>query len=164
MGSGWIGVDFDGTLAEYHGWDNGKIGAPIPMMVERVKGWIAEHKDVRIFTARVSLVGHTMQDVNMQRTAIQDWCLEHLGLPLPVTCEKDLGMVELWDDRCHPVELNTGRDRLEVQGIDGLLMAIAKAQSFLNGKEPLDVEQTRDVVNLVERIRMASMYVEALNG
>ncbi len=40
---GWIGVDLDGTLAEYHGWvspDN--IGKPIPQMVARVKNLIAE--------------------------------------------------------------------------------------------------------------------------
>ena len=38
VGSGWIGVDLDGTLAEYHGWKGSEhIGPPIPLMVERVK-------------------------------------------------------------------------------------------------------------------------------
>lgn len=46
-------MDLDGTLAEYHGW-NGGIGKPIPGMVRRVKAWLAEGLEVRIFTARVS--------------------------------------------------------------------------------------------------------------
>ena len=51
---GWIGVDLDGTLAEYAGWVSEEhIGHPVPMMLERVKAWLAEGKDVRIFTARV---------------------------------------------------------------------------------------------------------------
>src|SRR5690349_18780615 len=53
--SGWIGVDLDGTLAEYHGWKGVEhIGPPIPEMVARVKQWLAEGRDVRIFTARCS--------------------------------------------------------------------------------------------------------------
>ena len=61
--NGWIAVDLDGTLAEYHGWVNTfNIGAPIPVMAERVRSWIADGKDVRIFTARVDggLVGEAM--------------------------------------------------------------------------------------------------------
>lgn len=50
---GWIGVDLDGTLAHYDGWKGPEhIGAPIPAMVERVKAWLAEGKEVRISTAR----------------------------------------------------------------------------------------------------------------
>jgi len=55
--SGWIGVDFDCTLAEYHGWNGGELGPPIPAMVERVKAWLAEGREVRIFTARVAETG-----------------------------------------------------------------------------------------------------------
>lgn len=48
---GWIGVDLDGTLAEYTGWHGpGHIGPPIPKMLDRVKNWLAEGVDVRIFT------------------------------------------------------------------------------------------------------------------
>lgn len=33
---GWIGVDLDGTLAEYDGWKGpDEIGAPVEPMVER---------------------------------------------------------------------------------------------------------------------------------
>ena len=116
--SGWIGVDLDGTLAEYHGWsgDNG-IGKPVAKMVERVKVWLTEGKDVRIFTARVSTVGgyslesHRYADETWrdeQIKLIQDWCIKHIGAALPVTCQKDFAMIELWDDRCYRVKFNTG--------------------------------------------------------
>lgn len=56
MNEGWIGIDLDGTLAEYDGWKGVEhIGKPIPSMVKRVKEWISEGKDVRIFTARVCM-------------------------------------------------------------------------------------------------------------
>lgn len=115
-GGGWIGVDLDGTLAEYHGWngvpnDNGGIGEPIEEMRLRVVDWLAEGKDVRIFTARVAPVGRTPDSiVQMQKQYgfIMEWCAEHLGRPLPVTCQKDMAMIELWDDRAVQVEKNTG--------------------------------------------------------
>ena len=106
--SGWFAVDLDGTLAKYEGWKGvDHVGEPVPAMMERVKQWVAEGRDVRIFTARVSARD---QDERIQAaTAIQDWLQKH-GLPrLPVTCMKDYAMVELWDDRCVQVEPNTGR-------------------------------------------------------
>ena len=52
---GWIGVDLDGTLARYDGWKGPEhIGEPLMPMVERVKAWLAEGREVRIMTARVS--------------------------------------------------------------------------------------------------------------
>lgn len=99
----WIGVDLDGTLAEYHGWQGvDHVGAPIPLMVARVKRWLAEGKDVRIFTARVA-----NRDITALRP-IQEWCLQHLGVSLPVTNQKDFGMIELWDDRAIQVVPNHG--------------------------------------------------------
>ncbi len=53
---GWYGVDLDGTLAHYDGWMGPtEIGPPISKMVHRVRRWLAEGRDVRIFTARVAL-------------------------------------------------------------------------------------------------------------
>ena len=53
--SGWIGVDFDGTLAEYHGYIGPKrYGDPIPAMMERVKEWLAAGVKVKIVTARAA--------------------------------------------------------------------------------------------------------------
>lgn len=108
---GWIGVDLDGTLAEYSGFKGlNEIGAPIPKMVERVKQWLADGQDVRIFTARVSqsIYRPTERDVYRTVFAIEDWCLEHVGQRLPVTCIKDYEMRELWDDRAVQVIPNTG--------------------------------------------------------
>src|SRR5574343_1593576 len=111
MNDAWIGVDLDGTLAHYDGWKGvGHIGEPIPPMVERVKGWLAAGKRVKIFTARMHghgmpLLGGGTADV---RTPIEEWCRKHLGQALEVTNVKDFGMLELWDDRAIQVESNTG--------------------------------------------------------
>lgn len=107
----WIGVDLDGTLAHYDGFKGiGEIGEPIAPMVERVKGWLRDGKNVRIFTARMhghgmQLIGGGVADV---KTPIEQWCLKHIGQVLDVTNAKDFGMIELWDDRCIQVESNTG--------------------------------------------------------
>lgn len=103
---GWIGVDLDGTLAYYDKWKGPEhIGEPVPAMLERVKKWLKEGKDVRIFTARVSRNNPT----NLESLgAIMDWCKEHLGCILQITSEKDYEMIELWDDRCVQVIPNKG--------------------------------------------------------
>jgi hypothetical protein len=127
---GWWACDLDGTLAEYHGWPaDGSIGKPIPAMVERVKGWLAEGKDVRIFTARIWPLG-TTADADQMRSAqaieqmvkITEWCAKHLGQPLQITCCKDYGMITLYDDRCVQVVPNTGELVTAVQPPD-LVMA-----------------------------------------
>lgn len=107
-GGGWIGVDLDGTLAHYNGWQGVEhVGAPIGMMVERVKLWRSRNIDVRIFTARVG----AREEEERARVvlAIEKWCMEHLGEVLPITATKDFGMMELWDDRCVQVVPNTGQ-------------------------------------------------------
>lgn len=97
----WIGVDLDGTLAEYHGWGDGSIGKPVPIMIKRVKQWLAEGNCVKIVTARVGFD-------NSQLSMIHEWLEKH-GLPkLEVTATKDYDMIELWDDRCIQVIPNTG--------------------------------------------------------
>ncbi|BBF92654.1 dATP/dGTP pyrophosphohydrolase domain-containing protein [Blastochloris tepida] len=109
--SGWIGVDLDGTLAEYHGWKGiDHIGEPVPAMLDRVKAWLSEGKDVRIFTARVSHDGTAARMMDAQRALIHitNWLVQHLGRPLPITCTKDFAMIELWDDRAVQVIQNAG--------------------------------------------------------
>lgn len=104
MYSGWIGVDFDGTLVEYTGWKGPEdIGNPIPTMVERVKAWLNNGAEVKIFTARVAF-----DDDGSQAALIKNWCIDNLGMELEVTNAKDYGMIELWDDRCIQVIPNTG--------------------------------------------------------
>lgn len=123
----WIGVDLDGTLA-YYPYDYAAppefIGEPIPAMAIRVRKWLAEGKQVKIFTARVDggvaaleaglAEGAMFQDVERVKNIIQDWTEKHFGVRLPVTNQKDWGMIELWDDRCVQMVPNTGLTILEM--------------------------------------------------
>ena len=110
--SGYIAVDLDGTLAIYTRWKaDGSIGEPIPKMLERVRKWISQGKEVRIMTARVSSSGRDGDGeafVLNQRRLIEAWCLKYIGVILPITCEKDYRMYELWDDRAVQIIRNTG--------------------------------------------------------
>ena len=106
---GWIGVDLDGTLAHHDGFQGmDHIGEPIPLMVNRVKEWLANGLEVKIMTARISEPTGT-HNIPEIYELIQDWCVQHIGVSLPVTCRKDYRMVELWDDRAVRVIKNTGR-------------------------------------------------------
>ena len=115
---GWIGVDLDGTLAVHEpGEYDGSIGRPVKPMVDRVKGWLKQDKEVRIVTARVSIRDKVKKgsspnpymERNEQTMLIQDWCEKHIGYVLAIVCVKDYQMIELWDDRAVTVERNTGR-------------------------------------------------------
>lgn len=106
MSRGWIGVDLDGTLAEYHGWSD-FIGSPIPAMADRVKQWLAEGEDVRILTARGT--GESVNENVKQINKIAKWCHNNLGVTLPITSRKDMHMRVLYDNRAVGVEPNTGR-------------------------------------------------------
>lgn len=108
---GHILVDFDGTLAHYDKWVSiTHTGKPIPAMVERVKTWLAEGRTVKIFTARVAHDNSPgrMIDAEHARSAIQQWCLTHIGRVLEVTNQKDMAAIEIWDDRAVQVVPNTG--------------------------------------------------------
>lgn len=101
-GKPWIGVDLDGTLARNIPWmGHDRIGAPVPLMMARVRNWLAQGMTVKIFTARAA-----------QPEAIEPikrWLAEH-GLPeLEITNAKDFNMLECWDDRAVQVVQNTGR-------------------------------------------------------
>ena len=45
--SGWIAVDFDGTVAFYPPQPGQSLGDPIPEMVDRIRGWLAEGIEVQ---------------------------------------------------------------------------------------------------------------------
>ena len=120
--SKWIGVDLDGTLARFAcDWetDYRNIGEPVPAMVARVRGWIEEGREVRIFTARADKHWKRLPDKSLSRLsdgeyesavkAIQEWCFKHLGKKLEVTNQKDYNMEVLYDDRARQVEKDTGR-------------------------------------------------------
>lgn len=96
-GQGWIGVDLDGTLAEYDGFrGEDHVGAPIEPMVRRVRKWLREGRDVRLFTAR------------KPHPAIRKWMHQNLGALLPITAVKDHEMQVLYDDRAVQVKRNAG--------------------------------------------------------
>ncbi|MBD9511618.1 hypothetical protein IB265_33220 [Ensifer sp. ENS10] len=100
---GWYGVDFDGTLATYDYWRGiDHVGNPIKPMCDRVRAWLDEGKEVRIFTARCA----GPEDC---KPAIEGFCLAEFGQILEITNIKDFGLIELWDDRAVRVEYNTGK-------------------------------------------------------
>lgn len=120
-GDGWIGFDLDGTLAFYDEWRGPThIGEPILPMVNLVKEFLKEGKEVKIFTARVWALTLLDWDMTAQNSAafheaveaelaIRKWCKEYIGQELPVTCMKYFNMIQLFDDRAVGVEKNTGR-------------------------------------------------------
>jgi hypothetical protein len=112
MAEDWIeAVDLDGTLAHSTAsYDPAKIGEPIDLMVERVKQWLRQGREVRIFTARVA---HDNSAARIKETivaygAIQKWCVKHLGQALPVTCVKAPNF-RIWDNQAVAVESDTGK-------------------------------------------------------
>jgi hypothetical protein len=101
-GDGWIGVDFDGTLAHYdHFRGDDHTGAPVDEMVKRVRVWLTQGKDVRLFTAR------------KPSPSLRRWMKEHLGRVLVITSTKDRFMQALYDDRAVQVKRNTGKTNKE---------------------------------------------------
>jgi len=105
---GWVGVDLDGTLAEYHGWQGDTyIGPALLPMVMRIRDLLARGIEVRVVTARVDQM-HTRQEILDATKRIQTWCLENIGMSLPVTCAKDRQMSVLFDDRAVRVVSNVG--------------------------------------------------------
>ena len=76
-------------------------------MVKRVRQWLKEGRDVRIFTARAYPDG--VRNMDEVLGAIAEWCQEHLGRILPITCAKDPNCITIYDDRAIQVEPNTGR-------------------------------------------------------
>lgn len=105
---GWIGVDLDGTLAEYSSWKAlTHIGDPIVPVIKQLKKRLRDGYTVKIFSARCyNLDHHKKRDFE---AAIERWTKKYIGQALEVTCVKDAQMIELWDDRAVTVEKNTGR-------------------------------------------------------
>lgn len=104
---GWIGFDFDGTLAEYTGWNNGELGKPILGMIVKAKQYLLAGYPVKIVTARVAS-DRDPEWALSQKLKIQDWCSKYLGQVLEVTAEKNMGLIALYDDRAYRVINNKG--------------------------------------------------------
>lgn len=98
----WIGVGLDGVLSERR--DDGlagEIGPPIPDMVARVRDWVKYKRiRVRILTPRAATPEGAEQ--------VSQWVKKHRLDYLEFTSQKDLHMVEFWDDRAVQVISNLG--------------------------------------------------------
>ena len=108
---GYIGVDLDGTLAHYEGWNHGVIGKPVPLMVARIWQWLLQGQEVRIVTARGS------DAAELER--VYKWLWYTFCLMIPVQNTKTFRMRELWDDRAIQVVPNTGLTLRETIQDDG---------------------------------------------
>lgn len=94
MSKPWIGIDLDGTLAHYDGWQGVKhIGDPIWSMVKVVKLLIENGVSIRIFTARCQEPDSIPY--------VEDWSVRYIGQKLPITDKKDFDMVAMIDDRAY---------------------------------------------------------------
>lgn len=98
--SKWIGVELEGTLAEYNDRFPNQIGEPVNAMLLRVKGWLNEGKTVKVLSHRAK-AGSSNYEVNR-------WLREQgLGMLEVVPLEKD--MQSFWGARAVRVELNDGK-------------------------------------------------------
>lgn len=169
---GWIGVDLDGTLAtsgptsDYLG-----IGEPVPHMLLRVHHWLRTGRTVKIFSARA-------KDSSDVRN-IHKWCERHGLPPLEVTCEKDYGMIAIWDDRAVGVVRDLGipllpeklgfwkRVGLALRIVFGSASGVKAAGAIVNGRTTAIVrDHLRDVLDLapppsVMAKRQANVFAEA---
>lgn len=141
MTKAWVGVDLDGTLAQYDGWQgHGHIGAPIQPMLDRVKAYLAAGVTVKLFTARATVEGEE-RDVFL--ASWWDWC-DRAGIPrLEVTASKDFQMIALWDDRARSVVPNVGED------VYAAAEEVAK-RIMLGGVQPFDDEVNRALIDLTD--------------
>lgn len=98
----WIGIDLDGTLAQYtHFLGHDHIGEPVPEMLDFVKRLIAQGQTVKIFTARAT----DPESIPV----IKAWAARHGLGDIEVTCVKDYGMTVIYDDRAIGIITNTGK-------------------------------------------------------
>lgn len=91
---GWIGFDFDGTIAEDHDYPG--LGNPVDSVVQRAKNYLRSGETVKIFTARAS--------EPEQVAKIKQWTKKHLGRNLEVTNKKDRYLKHFYDDKARQVK------------------------------------------------------------
>lgn len=81
-----IAFDFDGVLHDYHGWNGGILGEPMPGMYDLVTSLLA---------AGAHVVVHTTRD----KATVQTWLVERWGMALDVFNEKWSRIDVFVDDR-----------------------------------------------------------------
>lgn len=119
---GHIAVDLDGTLASFNGWHGPEhIGLPVPVMLERVKQWLKNGIEVKIFTARACIPEYVPY--------VKQW-LKDNGLPdLEVTNKKDFSTLEIWDDIAVGIIPNSGKPKL-ARDVEACYAATVSAVAF----------------------------------
>lgn len=97
-----IAVDLDGTLASHYDakFDKNVIGDPIPDMMSRVKKWLDQGKQVKLFTARA------VDPENIP--PIRKWLDKYELNNVDITAIKDPSIVKIYDDRAVQVRKNSG--------------------------------------------------------
>lgn len=159
----WVGFDLDGTLAEYTEWQGPThIGKPVQKMIDLAKKYEKSGLDIKIFTARVS-----SNNPNREKSlkAITKWSYEVFGKPLEITAEKDFGMIDLYDDRCHRVEANTGI-LLDID--EGIVINVAVPSGrikFFTGNQEYTEEDVNAINRFVyasEKLKFAKKFIESL--
>lgn len=139
----WIGVDLDGTLADFsEGWKGiHHIGEPLWPMVHRIRDWLHEGKIVKILTARAN----TPEAI----PPIRKWLVEVAGLPeLEITNVKGHHMKELWDDRCVQMHPNTGEPVLS----DSMLKLLEQPlPSHLSSDNEPEIQGTFTLIKQIEK-------------
>lgn len=130
-----IAVDFDGTIAKYDGLEGvdykpSNAGAPIELMVERVKMWLAEGVEVVILTARVHS-SRPAKEIHQCVTAINRFCNENFGRELEITSEKHPRFSEIWDDKAVRVLRDAGTISDGTDVDDPLVQSADAIGSFL---------------------------------
>src|SRR5713226_1911082 len=93
-GRKWVGADFDGTLVlknpTFTSEDFAKAGEPVSPLIDIIRTLLLWKVDVRIFTARVTptLDPQRQREAAWSVLAVQDFCLLHFGVHLPITNAK----------------------------------------------------------------------------
>jgi hypothetical protein len=98
---GWVGFDFDGTLAKFPFPDGLAGGEPIEPMWMLVEHYLKSGYVVKIVTGRAVWHG--------QIENIQNWLNYYKKPQLPIVAHKDTEMLLLFDDRVATVETNSGK-------------------------------------------------------
>jgi hypothetical protein len=149
----WWGFDIDKTaFVDEGGTRGGVIGEPIQGIIRRIKYFLRTGRNVCIVTARV----HPSEpDAAAQRLLIQDTLDATLGkemaIRIPIRCDKDRHMIDLYDDRAKQVIPNRGvlvQNELR-RAVEGL-MVIARGDGDAGHAAAvlMNLEQwSRDLVN-----------------
>lgn len=98
-----VAVDLDGTLAKSDAgkpFDPNHIGAPVKKMMDRVRGFLDQGKDVVLFTARAS------EPKNIP--PVRKWLDKHKLQDVEITHEKTPDIEVIYDDRAKGVHKNKG--------------------------------------------------------